>query len=193
MLPGADLRRFAVQEFCNLSTAAASVTIVPLDAFALRLDQGPLSFEAIGNDQNYREVTRDQHGVTDFRFRYSLRAVAGPYNNAEVIAFSRGAATPLEAVAGRVRAGGNEMPEIAVDPARAVATCLKPADDAQGCILRLWETQGQSGPIRVALRGWNKAVRTDLLERDEKELEVAEGAVSIELAGHGYASLRLLP
>ena len=100
MLPGADLRRFAVQEFCNLSTAAASVTIVPLDAFALRLDQGPLSFEAIGNDQNYREVTRDQHGVTDFRFRYSLCAVAGPYNNAEVIAFSRGAATPLEAVAG---------------------------------------------------------------------------------------------
>ena len=166
---------------------------MPLDAFALRLDQGPLSFEAIGNDQNYREVTRDQHGVTDFRFRYSLRAVAGPYDNAEVIAFSRGAATPLEAVAGRVRAGGNEMPEIAVDPARAVATCFKPADDAQGCILRLWETQGQSGPIRVALRGWNKAVRTDLLERDEKELEVAEGAVSIELAGHGYASLRLLP
>ena len=63
------------------------------------------------------------------------------------------------------------MPEIAVDPARAVRpTCLKPADDAQGCILRLWETQGQSGPIRVAPEAGTRPPRTDLLERDEKEL-----------------------
>jgi hypothetical protein len=47
--PGADTRRFAVQEFVNLSDQRLSMTIVPLEAFALRLDLDPLSFEALGS------------------------------------------------------------------------------------------------------------------------------------------------
>ena len=75
LLPGADTRRFAVQGFVDVSLPEGpGMTIAPLDAFALRMDLDPLSFEALGNDQNYRESIRDQHGVTDFRFRYSLRA-----------------------------------------------------------------------------------------------------------------------
>ena len=53
------------------------VTIAPLDAYMLRLDQGALAFEALGNDQNWKEVTQDQDGERHFRFRYSLRAHAG--------------------------------------------------------------------------------------------------------------------
>ncbi len=193
LLPGADPRRFAVQEFVSVSTSAANVTIVPLDAFALRLDLGPMSFEAIGNDQNYREVTRDQHGVTDFRFRYSLRARSGAYGNAEAIAFSRTAATPLQAAAGRLRARGSEAPAVTVDPARAIATCFKPADDGRGCILRLWETGGKSGPTRIALSGFQEALQTDLLERDLKELQIADRELSLDLPAHGYSAVRLLP
>jgi hypothetical protein len=197
LLPGADPRRFAVQEFVNVSTAAGGVTIVPVDAFALRLDLGPLCFEALGNDQNYRESTRDQHGVADFRFRYSLRADAGAFRNAETIAWSRCAATPLEAVVGRSVprtgiASGTHAPP-AVDPARAVATCYKPADDGRGCILRVWETGGQSGPIRVALGGCRKAALADLLERDLRELKIVDGAVNVDLKANGYAAIRLLP
>ena len=43
--------------------------VVPVDSFALRLDLDPVTFEALGNDQNYTEVTRDQNMETDFRFR----------------------------------------------------------------------------------------------------------------------------
>ena len=66
------LRRFAVQEFVNFSNDAVDVTLVPRDAFCLRLDLDVPAFEAFGNDQNYKEVSKDQDGVTDFCFRYSL-------------------------------------------------------------------------------------------------------------------------
>jgi len=196
LLPGADTRRFAVQEFVNVSDQRLSVTIVPLDAFALRLDLDPISFEALGNDQNYREVLRDQHGATEFRFRYSLRARSGGYNGAEVIAFSRDAATPPLALLGRFadeQAG--RPPVLTVDPGRAVATCFKPADGepSRGCIVRLWETAGRSGPLRIGLAGFSQAVETDLLERDRRKLDVSDAQIEVDLKAHGYAAVRLVP
>ena len=174
------------------------VTIAPLDAFLLRTDLDPITFEALGNDQNYREVTKDQHGVPSFRFRYSLRAHAGSYNGAQAFAWSRCVASPLMAMPGRL-VGGASVPRAAgaieVDPARAIATCLKPADGPAlgGVILRLWETSGQSGPLAIGVRGYRRAIRTDLLERDLEELRIADGKVSVPLRAHGVAAIRLLP
>jgi hypothetical protein len=198
LLPGADTRRFAVQGFLDVSLPdGPGVTIAPLDAFVLRTDLGPLAFECLGNDQNYREVVQDQGGVTEFRFRYALRAHAKGYDQAEAMAWSRSVATPLLVAKGNV--GGASLPrDIVVDPARAIATCLKPADDpkAGGIILRVWETAGRPEPIEVVVSGFSKTVRTDLLERDQEELKVVGGKVgkvSLPIRPHGFAALRLLP
>ena len=193
LLPGADARRFAVQGFVDASPPnGVGVTIAPLDAFALRTDLKPITFEALGNDQNYREVVQDQHGVRDFRFRYALRAHRRGYRRADAFAWSRDAATPLVAAAGRLPRRTDALPSVTVDPARAIATCLKPADDpAGGCILRLWETGGRSGPVRIGVKGFATAARTDLLERDLKALEVAGGGVRPALKAHGFAAVRL--
>jgi hypothetical protein len=103
LLPGADLRRFAVQRFVDDSPPGrVGVTVAPLDAFMLRLDQGALAFEALGNDQNWKEVVQDQDGATHFRFRYSLRAHAPGYDNAAALAWSRSVATPLALAHGRL-------------------------------------------------------------------------------------------
>ncbi len=196
LLPGADSRRFAVRGFVDASLPEGpGVTIAPLDAFALRMDLDSITFEALGNDQNYREVVQDQNGVTDFRFRYSLRAHRGGYDGAEAFAWSRAAATPLLAAKGSLPAAAVVSPVVSVDPARAIATCLKPADgDASGgCILRLWETAGHSAPINVGISDCQRAVRTDLLERDLGELEIDEGKVSLDARGRGFAAVRLLP
>jgi alpha-mannosidase len=168
---------------------------VPLDAFLMRLDLEPLTFEALGNDQNYKEVVKDQNGVTEFRFRYSLRAHAGPYNQADAVAFSRDVATPLLGVLGRPAGDIEAGPPVEVDPARAIVTAFKPADDpaAGGVILRLWETAGKAGPLAISVRSFKRAILTDLLERDIKELKVEGGAVKIDLRPHGFAALRLLP
>jgi len=195
LLPGADTRRVAVQEFLDVSAEKIGVTIAPIDAFVLRLDLDPLSIEAIGNDQNYKEVVKDQNGVKEFRFRYALQARAKGYDGAAAMAFGRSAATPLLAVLGRTARAERPLPAVTVDPSRAVATCFKPADDAAagGFILRLAEAAGQSGPITIAVSGYKRAVQTDLLERDVKELNIVDGKVTIDLKPHGLGALRLLP
>jgi hypothetical protein len=191
LLPGADTRRFAVQGFVDASVPGGpGVTIATRDAFVLRTDLGQVTLEALGNDQNYREVVQDQHGVREFRFRYSLRAHTGDYDGAAAFAWSRSVLNPLVAVRGQVR---ETQMGVSVDPARAVATCLKPADDpeAGGVILRLRETSGASGPLTVMVGAAAKVSRTDLLERDQQALPIRDGAVEPGLHGHGFAALRL--
>ncbi len=196
LLPGADTRRFAVQGFVDASVPdGAGVTIVPLDAFALRLDLAPLTFEAIGNDQNYREVVQDQDGVTDFRFRYVLRGHADGYSQCQTVAWSRSVTTPLAATWGGIPSERKTRPTVRLDPSRAIATCLKPADgdSSGGLILRLWETAGQSDPVQVAVKGYRKAILTDLLERDQSELAITDGHIEVKPNPHGFCSVRLLP
>ena len=196
LLPGADTRRFAVQGFVDASPPnGIGVAIVPLDAYALRVDLEPLTFEALGNDQNYREVSQDQHGIKDFRFRYVLRARTGGYRNAEVVAWSRNAASPLLSALGVISKEKINSPTIELDPSRAVAICLKPADGnaSGGFILRLWETAGLSEPVGVRLKGYKKVILTDLLERDQKELQFFNDCVTVKPNPYGFCSLRLLP
>jgi len=206
LLPGADTRRFAVQGFVDASTDDFGVTIAPLDTFVLRTDLDPITFEALGNDQNYREVVQDQHGVTDFRFRYALRAHAGGYSGAEAFAWSRSVATPLLVARGGLPGIRGRYRAIEMDARRAIATCLKPADDPAfggdprrpkrgwgSAILRLWETSGRSGPLAIGVRGFRRVVRADLLERDLEELKIINRKVTLNLRGHGFAALRLVP
>ncbi|MEN6576962.1 MAG: glycoside hydrolase family 38 C-terminal domain-containing protein [Phycisphaerales bacterium] len=196
LLPGADTRRFAVQGFVDASSPQdVGVTIAPLDAFALRMDLGPLAFEALGNDQNYREVIQDQDGVKMFRFRYVLRGYTGGCDNAKTIAWSRSVATPFLCARGGIPDDRLAIPTIQLDPSRAIATCLKPADGdgSGGSVLRLWETTGESGPIRIGLRGFRIAIRTDLLERNQEQLPLMDGGIDVKVNPHGFCSVRLLP
>jgi hypothetical protein len=191
--PGADTRRFAVQGFIDASLPdGPGVTIAPLDAFVLRLDLDPITLEALGNDQNYREVLHDQNRETDFRFRYSLRARTDGYSNAEAFTWSRSVSIPLLNTMGFIEPGPTDRYSIGVDPNRAFATCLKPADE-NGHITRLWEVGGKSGLISVGIEGYRRAFRTDLLERDIEELRVANGRTNVELCSYGFAGLRLIP
>ncbi len=196
LLPGADAKRVVVQGFVDVSMPdGPGVTIVPLDAFLLRLDLDPITFEVLGNDQNHKEVVRDQNGVEEFRFRFALRAHAGPYNQAEAVAFSRDVTMPLIAIPGAAPAQVLGASPVEVDPSRAIATAFKPADDLRegGSILRLWETAGKDGPLAIRIPGYGRAILTDLVERDIKELPIADGVVAVPIRPHGFAAVRLIP
>ena len=194
LLPGADPRRFAVQGFADCSPAGrVGVTIVPLDAFMLRLDQGALAFEALGNDQNWKEVSQDQDGVPRFRFRYCLRAHPPGYDNAATFAWSRSVSAPVTVAAGRLPKRWLDRPHLEIDPTRALATCFKPAegDTPSVSVVRVWETAGAGGPLALWLPGCRQATETDLLERDRGELPVKHDRVSVSVRGHGFAAVKL--
>ncbi len=193
MLPGSDLRRLVVQGFVDASLAGGEgVTLAPLDSFLLRADLDAVTFEALGNDQDYKEVIRDQAGETEFRFRYSLRAHRGGYQSAGAFAWSRSAATSLLTAWGEL--SRNSLPRLVVDQARAIATAFKPADEgsARGVIVRLWETGGTFGPLRLGTGGFRRSYRCDLLERDLGELRMDEGEVAVPLEANGFGSVRLV-
>jgi len=192
LLPGADARRFAVQGFVDASAPnGPGVTIAPLDAYALRQDLASLTFEALGDDQNFKEVAHDQGGVTEFQFRYSLYAHAGPYSEAEAVAWSADVASPPLSFAGSVPAPATAL---SLDPRRAIATALKPADDPSSgaTVLRLREVGGRSGPATVSVKGYKSARRMDLLERPLEPLSVAGGAIALPLNGRGRAAVALM-
>ena len=196
LLPGADTSRLAVQSFVDASLAGGfGVTVVPVEAFALRLDLDPLSFEALGNDQNYKESARDQNRETEFRFRYSLRAHNSGWQGESAAAFGRSVASPLLAGWGGISSKGIGIAVPKVAAGRAIALTFKPADDpkAGGHILRLWEHAGESGPVKIAVPGYGRAFQTDLLERNQRALAIAGGEISVPLAARGFAAIRLLP
>jgi hypothetical protein len=195
LLPGADLRRFAVQGFVDYSPPnRIGVTVAPLDAFMLRLDQGALAFEPLGNDQNWKEVTQDQNGESHFRFRYSLRAHAPGYNNAMALAWNRDAAAPLALAGDRLPKKWLDHSYLEVDPMRALVTCMKPADDeaSDQTVVRLWETGGRTGMVVVAAPGYRTAQETDLLEREGEALAVNQGKVSLNARGYGFYAMKLI-
>lgn len=191
IVKGGNTRRFAIQGFVDASGPTRGVTVVTRDAFLLRNDLEPLSFEALGNDQNFKEVTKDQGGATDFRFAYSLRAHAGDFDGAEAFAWSRAVATPIEAVRGRLSRA--PAPGPSVDPARAIVLALKAPDDpaVRGIVLRLRETAGRSGPLAVGTGRWKRAVRLDLLERELGDLPIKDATMQLDLPAHGFAAIRL--
>jgi hypothetical protein len=198
MLTGADRNRLCVQGFIDASTDAGGTTVAPLDAFLLRLDLGDPAFECLGNDQNYKEVSKDQGGETEFRFRYSLCGHKGPYNQAETVAWSRDVATPLivtPAPDGADKADAEAAkPPVWVNPAQAIVLCLKPPDDGSaGCVFRLWGARSRGGPLTVRVNGYTRAVLVDLLERDIDQLSVINGRINVPMRDYGFAAVKLMP
>jgi hypothetical protein len=191
LLPGADSSRIAVQGFVDASAAGGpGVTITPLEAFALRQDLGGVTFEALGNDQNYKEVNKTQDGQTDFRFRYALRTHSVAYDSAKAAQWSRSYTVPLLVSFGQ--AASQPRPQIDLDPARAVATAFKPAEQ-EGTELRIWETAGSSGPLSIGVSGYREVFQTDLLERDRHSVPIVNGRISIDLSANSFAAVRLVP
>jgi hypothetical protein len=98
---------------------------------------------------------------------------------------------PIEARRGRFSRAPAPGPN--VDPARAIALALKSPDDPsrRGVVLRVRETAGRRGPLTILVPRWRRAVRLDLLEREQGELPIVDGTLRLDLPAHGLAAVRL--
>lgn len=71
-------------------------------------------------------------------------------------------------------------------------TCLKPVDEPQqaGLLVRLWETAGRSGPVRLVLPQARRAVPTDLLERPQGVSQQVNGGIDLTPRPYGFMAVR---
>jgi alpha-mannosidase len=70
---------------------------------------------------------------------------------------------------------------------------LKRAEDGDGIILRLIETEGEGLKTRITMPGLTirKAYRTDLVERNISELPSAEHSVTVPVGAFGITTIRI--
>ena len=100
--------------------------------------------------------------------------------------------TPVHVLPGRPKTVGT--PLVHCDAPHVVLETVKPAEDGDGFILRLYEAERRRATVRLAF-GCDMASVTqcDLLERDGTPLEIADNCVTLALTPFQIVSLRCRP
>ena len=82
---------------------------------------------------------------------------------------------------------------VACDSANVIIETLKRAEDGNGIIVRLYESQRRRGQVRLkAGFALTAAYRANLLEENQQALEIVDGAIQLNLRPYEIATLRLI-
>lgn len=86
------------------------------------------------------------------------------------------------------------LPFVHVDQPNVIIETIKRAEDGNGIIVRLYESQRRRGPVRLhASFPLAAAWRTNLLEDDREQLETHDDSVSFTITPYQIVTLRLVP
>jgi len=141
---------------------------------------------------NFQPVQQD-----DMLFHYSVTTHKGGWKQGRCRDFGWSAANPLVGVVveGKSAKGGLEktMSFCRVDVPNVFLLTFKRAEDGNGLIIRLIETEGQEVTAKVALPhlAIKKAWRTNLVEENEGELSCSEHSVTVPIKAFGISTIRI--
>jgi alpha-mannosidase len=133
--------------------------------------------------------------VADCLFRYSLTSYRGDWREGDAVRSGWSVANPLlpVCVVGPQEGG---LPLKAsfgsVEPKNVLVLTLKGAEDGDGVIVRLVETEGQACTTRVELPYYDieQAFLTDLVEEDRSALGHDRHSVVVPIGAYGLATVR---
>ena len=146
------------------------------------------------------EMLADQGGISNFTFRYSIKGHDGKIKGSEAIRFGWERNNDLLVKVLNPNQKG-DLPSkshsfLSCKPQNVVVTTLKVAEEGikKGLIVRLWEADGKATETSLDISniGAVSAVRTDLLERDQKKLKIFKDIVSVPIPARGITTIRLL-
>ena len=133
------------------------------------------------------------------RVRLGLVPFAGRLSTAEAINRGAGFNQPLRPVGTTVHTG--ELPAagrfLSLSPGNVAFSVLKQAEDGQGLLLRVFETQGKAVVAKIAvdslLGELAGALEVDVLERPvaDSALKTAGNTISLPVPAYGLAAVRL--
>ncbi len=127
-------------------------------------------------------------------FIYSVYPHAGSWSDSEVTNLSRVLNDPLTGVYCSSGKGSPARSYISLSAENIVVDALKQAQDGKGIILRLNETQQKRGKVTVTLPAVpKKAWVCNLMEENERTLDVVRNTVTVSYKPFEAITLRLLP
>jgi alpha-mannosidase len=133
---------------------------------------------------------------SDILFRYSLTSQAGAPTNSEHRDFGWSIHNPLiAAVVHGDRQGplDRQASFCRLDKPNVLLTTIKQAEDNQGTIVRLIETEGQPTTTTLTMPNLTieKAWQTNLVEENQAELNCTQHDVGVSIRPFGIATVRI--
>jgi len=222
-LPGSNTNYYSVQHWAEVHDGKASITLTPIDSHLVEfggihpfhVSPAHRNVEPRDFKQGFvpADEVRDGHMFsfalasnfcTNFRpaqrgdllLRYSVTAHEGDWTTGAPRDFGWARANELMPVVLNEHAPG-ERPTTdsfcQIDQANVALTSLKLADDADGLIVRLVETEGAAGDVTVHLPFLDiaEAVATDLVERNGTALAHDAHSVTVPVGAFGIATFRV--
>jgi alpha-mannosidase len=125
------------------------------------------------------------------QFTYALMPHPGGFREAGVIEASEDLNAPLRAVFSNLPEGVARS-LVEVDTRQVIVETVKPAEDSDATIVRLYEAWGR--PCRARIKTTlpaGRAALCDLLERERSEVQVLDGEVELEFTPFKILTLKL--
>lgn len=126
-------------------------------------------------------------------FTYSLYPHGGSWKEADTVRRGYELNVPLLAVVEPPHSGllpaAHSFVEIA--PANVVLTALKKAEDSETWLVRFYEYAGRETPVRIKFRGLVRAWEANLMEKDERPVEVSNGRLVITVKPYEIKTVRV--
>ncbi len=180
----------AAQRWADLSEAGYGVSLLNDSRYGYDVRGNVLRLTLLrGPEYPDPEADRGRHA-----FAYSLYPHPGDWAEGGTVRSAREFNEPMVAVAaprGQARVPRSHS-YLQVEGQGVVVETLKPAEDGEGWILRLYEAHGGRGPVRVRFdRPLARAVACNLVEEPQEEAVLADGGLQYNVRPFEIVSFRI--
>ncbi len=181
-----DQSQFEVpaQKWADLSEEGYGVALLNDSRYGYAVKHGVMSLSLL-RAPTYPDPVADRG---EHRLVYSLYPHLGGYEYGGVVREAMSLNVPMRArMAGD---GPRTHSYLELSGEHVVLSALKPAEDGQGAVLRLYEAHNRRGPVTVrgAIR---EAAETTLIEEPLESLPVIDGAFTFEARPYGIHTFRI--
>jgi len=187
-----DVARFEVpaQKWADLSESDYGIALLNDGKYGYDIQRNVMRLSLLrATTDPDPQADRGQH-----HFTYSLLPHRGDASNSGVPLAGYDLNVPMRALLLPVQEGvlAQTHAYFRLDKPNLVLDSVKRAEDGDGIIIRLYEAFRRRGTARLITNGLcSRATRTDLLERNQEEVEVRGGAIWLDYRPFEIITLRL--
>lgn len=219
--PGSNSNYYSVQHWADVSDGKFGITLSPIDSHLLEfgglnpcyVSQAHHGFTPPGFGAEFvKEITKgymysfiiDSNFRTNFQptqqgdilFRYLITTHEGDWINGQPKNFGWSIGSQLIGVPINANKNGS-LPKSAslfqIDKSNILLMTLKKAEESNGIIIRLIETEGKDNEVGVSFSNINavKAYQTDIVENKVKEIAINNNSITLAIKAFGINTILL--